>query len=492
LKQLESILLCSHRGPVSYRGDEPVAAGPGGLVSVVAPALETISGKWLFAPSSDDDRRLARSGASLRPGSVTLQMLDLPLEAHRDHYATVSTEVLSSLFHYMFELPLEPRLGDDFRRAWAGYRRVNQIYGRAIVEQHHDYGGVLVEDMHLMLAGAEARAAGAVDAPLSYFHHVPWCAPEAFGAFPSPMRTEILASMLAYDYAGFHCTRWASSFTACCERFLPDVRAHDDGIEWRGRLTRLVIAPAAIDANAIRARASAAPTLDWRARLSEECGDRRVVVRVERGDPSKNTLRGIEAYELLLERGCTTAADTCLLAVITPVRQWIPLYQRYVAACETAVARVNERFPGNPVVLSLAPDPFVNDHHRALAALSLADVVVVGSIYDGLNLVAMEAAVTGEAGLVLSENTGAHEYLGPFALSVNPFDTSETADQLERALVEPEADRVRAAAGRRSFVESRGPADWVRSRLPGVPFLASLPVSGAQPAPSTELGLVDG
>jgi trehalose 6-phosphate synthase len=153
-----------------------------------------------------------------------------------------------------------------------------------------------------------------------------------------------------------------------------------------------------------------------------------------------------------------------MLFVATAVRQWIPRYRRYVEACRAAAGRVNDRFPGNPIQLELATDAHSNDHARALAALGMAHIVFVGSTYDGLNLVAIEAALVGESALVLSENAGVHEDVGALSWSFNPFDIAQAADQLGGALAQPVGERVHEALERRRIVCSRSPRSWVAAR----------------------------
>jgi trehalose 6-phosphate synthase len=471
------LVACSHRGPVSYGrlGNrlEQRRSGPGGLVAVLEPALEHYGATWIFAPSTEVDRELAASGRTdLGAGRISFRIVDLPVDAHRDHYRVVSSQVLTPLFHYLLPLATAPAFTKRFLRAWEGYRIVNDAYGRAI----HECSGqgpepppaVLVDDVFLLLAGAAARARGASDVPIAYFHHIPWCEPDYFGVLPPPVRREILDALLACDSVGFHCRRWANAFAACCERFLPGVGGTGAGIEWNGRTTRIVSAPAAIDVANVAVTAAEPPTHEWKDRLGELCGDRAVVVRVERADPQKNAVRGLDAFGKVLERRPEMVDSACLLAILSPVRDWIPDYRRYLARCQATAARINRRFGGaevGPVHLHLAHDPRESDHHRALAALALARVLVVNSVYDGLNIVALEGVTVGEPSLVLSENAGVHDSLGRSAFSVNPFDVAATGDAIEKAIDEPPADRIRRAQVMRRIAAARTPAEWVAARL---------------------------
>lgn len=464
------MVVCSHRGPVAYHrtptGVEPRIAGPGGLVAVVAPALRRLGGTWIFAPSTDEDRELARDGRTVADGDVSHHIVDLPREAHDAMYRVVYTELLAPLFHYLLDFGRQPAFDAALHRAWAGYREANRRFGAAVAG-YRDADGVLVEDAHLMLVARAARDAGAGSAPLTYFHHLPWCEPQYFAALPASVRTDILAGLLAFDGVAFHTRRWLEAFAACCERFLPGVERSGDTLGHAGRETILSVLPVAIDAGAVRATAEGELAREWSDRFRELVGDRRAIVRVERADPSKNAVRALEAYEELLERRPELASETCLLAVMTRVRTWSEPYRRYLAECEEVAARINARHAPEapPVALHLSPDPNQFDHHRAIGALRVADTLLVTPVYDGLNIVALEGVIVGDPSVVLSENAGAHELLGDHAFGVNPFDVSETAEAIEHALAQLPADRRRRAAAARAVATARAPDEWVRARL---------------------------
>lgn len=469
---MRKLVICSHRGPVAFRrtsaGPEAVAAGPGGLVAAVAPAASRLGATWLYAASSDGDREVARTNPDgISHHDMELRPLDLPAAQHRAHYEVISCALLAPLFHYMFSLTYAPVFTRRVRDAWAAYRRVNKAFADAVcaVEAHD---AVLVEDTQLMLVGAAVRdRASARDVRLAYFHHVPWCDPSYFGILPNALRDEMLCAMLAYDSVGFHCRRWADAFAACCERFLHGARRDGDQVHWQGRVTDVAVIPAAIDSCAVRASAATSDAATWRERFGVLKGDRSLVVRVERADPSKNAIRGLRAYELLLQRRPELAATTRLLAILTPVREWVQEYREYLAATQHLAAEINHRYRrhGTVVSLDIAEDAHRPDRARALAALALADVLVVNPTFDGLNLVAMEGAVAGDAALVLSQNTGAHDLLGCAALSVNPFDVEQTSIAMNHALLSSQADHHRQAARRRTIVDARTPQQWITQRL---------------------------
>ena len=143
-------------------------------------------------------------------------------------------------------------------------------------------------------------------------------------------------------------------------------------------------------------------------------------MRVDRTDPSKNIVRGFRAFALFLEQHPEWHGRVSLLALLDPSRQDIPEYAAYLAAIEREAPRVNARFQREgwtPVELEMA-DNFA----QSVAAYKQYDVLLVNAVFDGLNLVSKEAPLVNarDGVLVLSENAGAHEELGEWALTGEP------------------------------------------------------------------------
>ena len=183
-----------------------------------------------------------------------------------------------------------------------------------------------------------------------------------------------------------------------------------------------------------------------------ENGPERLVVRVDRTDPSKNILRGFQAFALLLERWPELEGRVGMLALLDPSRQEIPEYADYLAAIEVEARAVNERFARQgwkPIDLRIE-----DDHARSVAAYLEYDVLLVNAVYDGLNLVAKEAPLVNrrDGVLVLSENAGAYAELAPWAISVNPFDVNAQAEAIHAALELPQEERRARLEGIREHV----------------------------------------
>jgi trehalose 6-phosphate synthase len=191
----------------------------------------------------------------------------------------------------------------------------------------------------------------------------------------------------------------------------------------------------------------------------------KLVLRVDRTDPSKNVVRGFRAFELYLEAHTEMHARVGMLALLDPSRQDIAAYSEYVGAVQREARRVNDRFQQEgwtPIELVIQ-----DDFAASVAAYKQFDALFVNAIFDGMNLISKEAPLVNERDgvLVLSENAGAHEELGDWALSVNPFDVAGQADAIHRALTMPAGDRRERLAAIRSHVREHDVAAWIESQL---------------------------
>jgi trehalose 6-phosphate synthase len=204
-----------------------------------------------------------------------------------------------------------------------------------------------------------------------------------------------------------------------------------------------------------------------------ECRPEKLIVRVDRTDPSKNIVRGFVAFGVLLERHPELLGRVGMLALLDPSRQNLPEYTAYLVAIERAVRTLNERFGDDewqPVDLQIA-----DNFPQAIAAYKQFDVLLVNPIFDGMNLVAKEAPLVNDrAGVVvLSENAGAHEELGAWTVSVNPFDVEGQAEAMYEALTMPAAERKRRAEAITRYVREHDIEVWTDDQLADIDRLAS-------------------
>ena len=186
---------------------------------------------------------------------------------------------------------------------------------------------------------------------------------------------------------------------------------------------------------------------------------------MDRADLSKNVLRGFTGFDIFLEQHPEFSERITFTAQLMPSRTDVPEYAEYLERIEALVAVVNHRHgtpDWMPIDLKLR-----DDLAEAVASYKHYDVMMVNAMFDGMNLVAKEGPLVNERDgvSILSENTGAHEELGEYALSVNPFDVQELADSIYAALTMPADERARRAAGLKEIVTSRDPGDWIDEQI---------------------------
>jgi trehalose 6-phosphate synthase len=198
----------------------------------------------------------------------------------------------------------------------------------------------------------------------------------------------------------------------------------------------------------------------------EQARPEKMILRVDRTDPSKNVVRGVRAYDLFLSQHPEWRGRVTMLALLDPSRPEIPEYAEYVGAIQRAVREVNDRWymtgMWTPIDLRIS-----DNFEQAVAAYKHYDVLLVNAIFDGMNLVAKEAPLVNERDgvLVLSENAGAHEQLAPWALSVNPFDIQAQADAMYQALTMHATERHERIEGLREHVRTHDIGAWIDAQL---------------------------
>ena len=430
------VLVISNRGPVSFTygdGGALVAKrGGGGLVSSLGPLVRGMGAIWMAAAVSDADRQAAAEGVIEAEG-YAFRPVPVDPAAYAMAYDVVSNATLWFLHHGLFDLGRRPRLDRRWREAWGAYRDVNHTFAKAVIEEAPAGAIVLVQDYHLALVGTwlaqERRDLRAV-----HFSHIPFCEPGALRALPTEVAEELLVGLSSHASCGFHARRWAANFEACCAEAL-------------GFTPATFVAPLGPDAGHLAELAASEDCVREQAWVDEVRGDRRLVVRVDRIEPSKNILRGFWAFDDLLQTRAEWRGRVVFLALVYPSREGLPEYLAYRQEVESVARIVNDRWatPGwQPIVLDTS-----DNYPRSVAALTRYDVLLVNPIRDGLNLVAKEGPIlNGTDGvLALSREAGAWEELSGVALEVNPYDVAGTADVLAAALsMSPEARRAHAAA----------------------------------------------
>jgi trehalose 6-phosphate synthase len=445
------LIVVSNRGPVSYGraadGTRTARRGGGGLVTALRSLVQYHDVTWLASAITEEDRASAGEtfDETAADGSpYRLRLVAHDRQAYDWYYNVVANPMLWFVQHSLWDLPYSPKIDAAFHRAWAeGYVAVNASFAAAVdaeLERTPD-AAVFFHDYHLYLAPRMVRERKP-DAALMHFVHIPWPQPDYWSVFPKEARCAIHDGLIANDVIGFHTERWRRNFIYSVRELLgEDVTS------------KTVTAPISVDAAEFVGLAQSEAVLRAEQVILADRPEK-LVVRVDRTDPSKNIVRGFRAFELYLDAHPEMHRRVGMLALLDPSRQDIPEYAEYLGAIQREARRVNDRFQQSgwrPIDLEIA-----DDFAKSIAAYKQFDVLLVNAIFDGMNLVAKEAPLVNERDgvVVLSENAGAYAELGEWALTVNPFDVEGQAEAIGNALaMDADERRRRLDAIRRHVCE---------------------------------------
>jgi trehalose 6-phosphate synthase len=472
-----TLVLVSNRGPVSFQDDGGVKRGGGGLVTALTGLASHRDAVWIASAMTERDAEVAREHGG-RPfeveapdgGSYRVKLVSSDPEAYDRFYNIVANPLLWFIQHYLWDQSNAPDIRRNEVEAFEfGYNAVNEDLARAVLEEIEDdeQPVVMVHDYQLYtLPGLVRRHRP--DVFLHHFVHIPWTQSDAWRVLPATMRSEIYDGILANDIIGFHTQAYKRNFLQCCRDLLGLEVSFEGGVVRVGDREVWVRAyPLPIDAKSTCAIAARERTHEFEAELERRRREF-LILRVDRADLSKNILRGFSAFDLFLEQHPEFNERVTFIAQLMPSRTDVPEYAEYLERIEAVVAVVNHRHgtpDWMPIQLKLR-----DDLEEAVAAYKHYDVLLVNAMFDGMNLVAKEGPLVNmrDGVSILSENTGAHEELGEFALSVNPFDIQETADSIHAALTMAPEERRRRAEGLKRIVTQRDPGDWIDEQLADV------------------------
>jgi trehalose 6-phosphate synthase len=488
LPEGQRLVVVSNRGPLNFRrtrGGWDVQRGSGGLVTALVEIGRLAPVTWISGAMDAGDRqaagllhgddREARRELGARITDVMprqdldIVMRDLPADAWQAHYGVVANPFLWFVQHQLYTLPYEPVVDDALVRAWReGYRVVNDELARVAVDATREDRRpvILLQDYHLYLAAQQIRRRRP-ESLLLHFNHIPWPSVDSWLMLPQALRRQICEGLLGNDIVGLQTDRYATNFLQSVDAFVRDARVDPAGrhVRWRGRTIWVRAYPIAIDPQALTEFAHGPEVIERRARLEERlqrAGRPRLIVRVDRLEPSKNALRGFLAYEALLRRRPDLRRSVRFLAVQSSSRERLPEYARYASAVREVVARVNGLSDPDEAPIWLLDG---SEYALAIAARQLADVMLVNPVVDGMNLVAKEAVVVGNPALVLSETAGAAEQLAADSMMVTAADVAGTSQMLERALEMPDEERAGRLRRLRASVRNEDLAWWLSRQL---------------------------
>jgi trehalose 6-phosphate synthase len=466
------VVIASNRGPLSFSYDDSErlvsSRAGGGLASAMTGAACAPDTIWLCAALSDADRNAARTRpdgridlAGYDTGGGAVVMLPIDAAVVAGAYTRFSTTTIWNLNHGLIDPASPLTFNDAWRRDWSSYVDYNELFADAIADVADDGARVLVQDYHLDLVPAALRARRP-DLRIGHFTHTPWATSEDFGRLPADVAELLLRGLLGADSLGFHSPRWAADFAACAVDVL-GATYQDGEISCDGRRTPLRIHPLGVDPEPLRSRAAEADVEKRVTGLRKLIGGQQMIGRVDRTEPAKNIHRGLLAIAQLFRDHPEHVGKVVHAALAYPSRQDVAEYRDYTADCVALAAEINEELATSewtPVLFNVR-----NDYPRSLATLRCADVLLVNSLRDGMNLVAKEGVLLSDhATLVLSRETGAADEMTA-ALVVDPLDVDATAVALHQALTMAPDERRRRHNELAEVAAALPPRAWIQAQL---------------------------
>jgi trehalose 6-phosphate synthase len=478
-----ALIIAANRGPVVFETAEDGSlqaqrASGGGLVTALTGLCHYTDATWIACAQTDAD-------AAWREGSVTtpddgstirLHFLSPEASAYEGYYNVIANPLLWFLQHSMWDVPRAPMIDRATWRAWEeGYVVVNRQFAEAITHQVRATSLptlVMLQDYHLYLAPrfVRERMRRRERPTLLHFIHIPWPGPEYWRILPPTMRQAILEGLCAVDVLGFQTREDGLDFIRTCESHLPRVSVNfKHGRVWyRNHATHVRDFPISIDVGALRGLAESPEVTRYRSEIEDVRGDRGLIVRVDRSEPSKNIIRGFQAFEEMLELHPEHRGRVKFLAILVPSRLGVDEYQDYLGELMAAAGRVNATYGDSewePVRLLVG-----ENYPRAVAALQVYDALLVNAIADGMNLVAKEGPIVNQRDgvLILSERAGARQQLEPGATVISPCDVYATAEALHQALTMSPRERQERANRLRWLIEREDISDWLCRQLESV------------------------
>jgi alpha,alpha-trehalose-phosphate synthase [UDP-forming] len=443
-----------------------VMVPPSGVVTAIEPVLRACDGTWIAHGNGDADRETADEHDRLRvppeDPHYTLRRIWLSKEEEEGYYYGFANEGLWPLCHIAHTRPI-------FRAEdWKYYQAVNQKFADALLEEMRDVEKpiVLVQDYHFALLPRLIKEKRP-EARVAIFWHIPWPNPEAFDI--SPWRRELVDGLLGADLIGFH-------IQSHCNNFLQTVdRVVESRVDWEHfsvrRLEHLTLVrpfPISVDFTDGQPAESMPDSYAERSTLLKAQGVEATFmgVGVDRVDYTKGILERFLAIERFLEKYPPYQSQFTFVQIGAPSRSRLKRYHDLMAEVEVEANRINRRFQTD----NWKPIVFLNhqhNHEQIQRYYRAADLCLVTSLHDGMNLVAKEfvAARHDERGvLILSCFTGAARELHD-ALQINPYDIDQTAEAIRFALeMEPEEKQARMRRMRKT-VRERNVYHWAGSLI---------------------------
>ncbi len=443
-------LLVSNRLPVTY--DEKInnfKSSAGGLVSAIKGLDASVVGssfEWMGILTDDIAGELIEKARQTPVGNFACHPIVVPKDLYHHYYNEYSNNVIWPLFHYERSLVMHSEKG------WRSYCQVNILVAEAILREAKDGDTIWIHDFQLMLVPGLLKKKNP-KLRVGFFLHIPFPSSEIFRELPQ--RKEILNSLIKSDLLGFHDLSYLNHFRSSLQRVLGENPMPEKS---------LGVYPISIDAHHFRELSEAPETKDFIEKYKANKKEMKWILGVDRLDYIKGLILKLRAFRRLLKEYPEERGNVQLVQIVIPSRTEVPEYQKLKARIEQLVSSINGEF-GTPAYMPISYIYHSVSENELSALYQLSEVMHIGSIRDGMNLVSLEYVVSQNEkypGVVLlSEFAGAHSTLS-YAMSINPWNIGETARKMKEALHHPEVKRRGEMTAMRTFLHRYNSSEWAR------------------------------
>ena len=432
-----------------------------GMATAMEPVMQACGGMWIAHGSGNADRLVVdaydKIQAPPNDPKYTLKRVWLSEEEEEGYYYGFSNQALYPLCLMAHTRPIFSE------EEWEQYKKVNGKFAETVLAEIKDLHNpiILIQDFHFALLPRMIKNSRP-DATVGLFWHIPWVSPESFSI--CPWKKELLDGMLGADLIGFHTQLHCNNFIETVGRELESLIDFEQFAVTRNDHMSLVKPfPAGIAFTSGNDDLEKEKEKQERGKLLKRLGinSKYIGVGVDRMDYTKGLLERFKAIELFFEKCPTYKDEFTFIQISPPSKNKIKKYQEFTRAVEKEVDRINTRFKTKnwkPIILIQKH----HSHEELNQYYKLADICLITSLHDGMNLVAKEfiAARNDEKGvLILSQFTGASKELKE-ALIINPYNGKETAEVIHTALKMMPSEQIRRMRKLRDSVRNHNIYRW--------------------------------
>ena len=470
MKDEMRLLVVSNRLPVSLYnegGEWKTRQSSGGLVTALSPVIKDRGGFWIgWTGTAREDLTLKVLKTILGPASKGIGYRLVPILLDKDevknYYYGFSNEVIWPLFHDLQSLcHFDPVY-------WDAYNHVNDIFSNVVMNHSTSDDFIWVNDYHLIPLAGFLKSKG-IKRNCFFFLHITFPPRDIF--LKLPWRYDLVKDLMEYKLIGFQTWRDRRNFIDCLRIFDPKIKVRGRGpvvsVEAFGKTVKVASLPISVDFRNFAAAAESDEVGNMMDRLKGDLRGSKLILGVDRLDYTKGIPYKLRAFETALLKYPELREKLTLYQILVPSREDVPAYKDLKGDIEQLISRINGEFSTSawvPVHYAHRPIP----RKELVAMYRTADIAIVTSLKDGMNLVSKEycACRTDNSGvLILSEFAGSAAQLKRNAVLINPYDWEGTADAILKAFSMSEKEKYKRMSSMRRSIKKRDVFWWVNNFL---------------------------